>query len=113
MKKYRLMLLIAVAVIIVILGILIYRYNCVYNEKWVVGKHYTEIMDRYGDFDRGYPKPYYPGKTELDFPGTYCYQITPPGKNWLDLTSEEYLVIHFNENGIAYRAERKRGWYGG
>ena len=74
-----------------------------YDLIWIVGKTKDEIIERYGEFDsvsndesyniEGYSYGRYEGKIP----------ISGGKKRYTDS-----LIIRFDENGIAYRAEKER-----
>jgi len=69
-----------------------------YTEDDIVGFTSSEIVEKYGDFDRKQGTP--------DAKGLYrdcaCgYLITEAKTNFFGTTPPEYFMIYFDENGIA------------
>ena len=86
------------AVLFVILAVSFFSINY-YNEKWIIGKTSTEIIEKYGEFD------YY--RTVIGIDGLFLYNqgsyiIKPKRVGYLGTTPETYLHIKFDENDIAY-----------
>lgn len=74
-----------------------------YDLIWIVGKTEDEIIERYGEFDSVSNDEFY----ELYGYRYGCYKgkipISGGKKRYTDS-----LIIRFDENGIAYRAEKER-----
>lgn len=85
----------------------IYKYKHRYDAENYVGRSAEEIIKRYGEFDR---------RTFRDSDGGYLtgtYIAKPRRVGFLGTYEEEYLLISFDENGIAYEAVYELGGKGG
>jgi hypothetical protein len=76
-----------------------------YNVNWIIGKDSDQIQARYGEFDW----------TPKDVPedGLYrncccSYNLVYNQRHWTDgrRVPNEFLEIYFDENGVAYKAEK-------
>ena len=79
MKKRN--LIITIIVVCVILFFLSHSTYWKYNDWWIIGRHYTEVEDFYGEFDRdlGNKKGYFIKEDDSmimpSYRGTYYWMI--------------------------------------
>lgn len=105
-KKTIIFIIIAVAVISAITFIGIYWHNhpthYLYEDGWIIGKNASQIEQRYGAYD-------------IDWQTTkgYCVKSQSTDYFWGDVLWPEYYMIHFDENGKAYKVEIEVGGWGG
>ena len=108
--KFKTVVIIIILIFIislVIAGILVNRNP--YNEKWIIGKTYEQVVEKYGEFDE-----YITGK---NYNGEPCctigsYILKPRKVGYLGTTSASYFSIQFDLDGIAYKCYERleRGW---
>lgn len=94
-------LLIALSLLLTILFI-----SCAgkqYDEKWIIGKTYSEILDKYGEFDiYSYPERIIDGMCY----NAGCGYLTKEGQpGFLGTPPDEFYMIYFDSNGLAYEVE--------
>lgn len=113
--KCRAIIVIPIIAIItvIIAGVLVYRYYNCYDENWIIGKHYTEVIERYGAFD---DEDYVEGQP-IELP-QWCYYEVKPERNskFFDqphVLPYERVRIYFDENGIAQKYDYHIGGQGG
>lgn len=71
-----------------------------YDKEWIIGKTSSEIESQYGAFDIWL----YEQKNEMgNYYNTSCGYLTKKGKSSLASAEDEFLVICFDEDGIAYK----------
>lgn len=71
-----------------------------YDEDWIIGKTYYEVIEKYGDFDLQY---------STDAQGVNCACGYLTGTNLSNLWEElpdEFFMIYFDDDGVAYRVEK-------
>ena len=112
-RKIKIIFAVVIVVIIGVACLMFFNSKYYYDTNWIVGKHYTQIIERYGTFYRNFEGTYDPSSGEMILPGTYYYMVKPERKGYLDKRHAEYIVIHFNEDGIAEESYERYGWYGG
>ena len=106
----RLKILLCILIIGVLVGVLaciIHKYINRYDPDKFVGLTADEIIEHYGEFDRC---------SFWDSTGHYrsgVYVIKPKRVGFLGTYYEEYIVISFDENGIAFDCARDTGGKGG
>ena len=85
--------------IIIIVGIYWYMHptHYLYNDRWIIGKNETQIIDRYGAFDKLVDISY-----NDKFERGYCVKNETRDMWFGSPIPAEYYVIYFDENGIAY-----------
>ncbi len=79
--------------------------NIKYNEDWIVGKGSAEIIKKYGEFDIVQKRTTVDG----DFYGALCgYRTKKETSDFIfnDIIPEEFFVIYFNSDNVAYDTER-------
>ena len=93
-----------ISVLLILLSFIIVTCcSCVdekYDKKWIIGKTSSEIEERYGKFDILL-------NDEKDENGNYinegCGYLTKEGKHWPIASKwDEFLIIYFDENGVAF-----------
>ncbi|MBO5322851.1 MAG: hypothetical protein J6A88_01955 [Oscillospiraceae bacterium] len=105
LKKHLCTLLIVVLIGLAIFGI--YKFNHRWDEENFIGLSYQEITRRYGRFDKYRTQE----SGEHVLWGTY---ITKAHRApWFGINYDEYVIIHFDENGIAYKCEYTNTGVGG
>ena len=73
-----------------------------YDKDWIIGKTSSEIEDRYGSFDIYLNNEKY-GNNYCE---TGCGYLTKNGeKGAFGLSTDEFIMIFFDENGVAYSIE--------
>ena len=93
-----------ILLILVLIGLLvfgIYKYTHRWDPENFIGLTAEQIMDRYGEFY---------GCLFWDTTGNYrrgVYLIRPKHVGFFGTDYGEYLVIEFDENGIAYKCLRE------
>ena len=110
-KKMIVGIIIAITAILAVIFIGIYWHNhpthYLYEDDWIIGKNASQIEQRYGAYDIN-------SKT---FYGTlikgYCVKSQSTDYWWGDVSWPEYYMIHFDENGKAYKVEIEVGGWGG
>ena len=73
-----------------------------YDKEWILGKTYSEIQEKYGEFDMKTAE-----NDELASRGIYCscaYVIKPKRVGYLGTTEAEYYMIYF-KGGVAIRVD--------
>lgn len=81
-----------------------------YSEEDFIGLTSKEIIDKYGDFDHTHNPP---GNGGL-YRSTRCgYMIKEARAGFLGRIPEEYFMIHFDEEGIAYKCSYQKDRPGG
>ena len=73
-----------------------------FNSDDYIGKTSAEIIEEHGAFD------YVLGDTDTEglYKGTKCgYIYKEKQVGFLGTSEEEYLFIHFDENGVAYKCD--------
>ena len=106
MKKFALYGGIALAVIILIACL----SSSKYNEDWIIGKTYDQVVARYGEFDN------YSTITDLDGSFMYflgSYVVKPKRVGYLGTWQGTYFHVYFDKNGVAYECEEALGGKGG
>ena len=108
--KFKTVVIIIVLIFIlslVIAGILVNRNP--YNEKWIIGKTYEQVVEKYGEFD-GYIA--YKNSNGEPFCTTGSYILKPRKTGFLGTTPATYFRIDFDLDGIAYKCyeQMERGW---
>ena len=104
LKKYLCALLIVVLVGLAIFGI--YKFIHRWDAENFIGLSYQEITRRYGKFDE-----YRLQESGDVLRGIY---ITEEHRApWFGINYDEYVIIHFDENGIAYKCEYTNTGVGG
>ena len=109
MKK-PLIVLLCVLVVVALVGVLafvIYKHINRYDPDNFIGLSAEQIIDRYGEFDRCS----YWDSTDHYRAGVYI--VKPKRAGFLGTYNEEYFVIRFHENGVAYECEYVIGGAGG
>ena len=105
MKK----LCIGLLVMILLIGLL----GCAqlkYSEEDFIGLTSKEITDKYGAFDHTHNSPSDGGL----YRNTSCgYMIKEARKGFMDRIPEEYFMISFDKDGIAYECFYQKGRPGG
>ena len=99
LKKHLCILLIVVLIGLLVFGI--YKYTHRWDPENFIGLSAEQIISRYGEFY---------GCLFWDTTGNYrrgVYQISTERVGLFGMVHEEYLVIEFDENGIAYYCIRK------
>ena len=104
LKKYLCALLIVVLIGLAIFGI--YKFNHRWDEENFIGLSYQEITRRYGRFDKYRTQE----SGEHVLWGTY---IIETHDDYSGPIYEDYVIIHFDENGIAYKCEYDHTGWGG
>lgn len=102
--------LLCVLVVVALVGVLafaIYKGRNPYDPDNYVGLTAEQIIDRYGEFDRCS----YWDSTGHCRAGVYI--VKPKRVGFLGTYNEEYFVIRFHENGVAYECEYVIGGAGG
>ena len=69
-----------------------------YSEDEIIGLTSAEVIEKYGEFDRIQGTP---GDDGLYRDCSCGYLVKEAQKGYFGTTSPEYLMIHFDENGIA------------
>ena len=94
-----------ISVLLILLSFIIVTCcSCVdekYDKKWIIGKTSSEIEERYGKFDILL-------NDEKDENGNYinegCGYLTKKARTgFLGTDPDEFLIIYFDENGVAYK----------
>ena len=96
MKKITIIAI--VAILIVLAAVLIYRYYNVTDAEWMMGRHYTEIVERYGDFDN---PEFVDGKFDT-LPTKAYYVVKPEKVGPFGTAPEERVIMDLDENGIVW-----------
>ena len=110
MLKISLCILLAIALlgtIVFAVGFAIHKYLHRYDFDNFIGLTADQITKKYGEFDRC---GFWPSTGEYR---TGVYVIKPERVGFLGTYVEEYLVIYFDENGVAYECVRQLGGQGG
>ncbi len=79
--------------------------NSKYDENLIIGKGYSEIKEKYGEFDI-VNKGTDDGLMFYDAQCGYLTKKEAKDAIFNDVIPEEYLMIYFNADGIAYKVER-------
>ena len=99
-----------ILLILVLIGVLvfgIYKYIHRWDPENFIGLTAEQIMDRYGEFY---------GCLFWDTTGNYrrgVYLVKPERVGYFGTDPEEYFVIEFDENGVAYKCKYEIGGKGG
>ena len=105
LKKYLCILLIVVLIGLAIFGV--YKFIHRWDAENFIGLTAEQIIDRNGEFY---------GCIFWDTTGHYrkgVYLVKPQRVGYFGTDPEEYFVIYFDENGIAYECEYVLGGAGG
>lgn len=102
-----LLCILIVSLLIGTLAFVIYKYINRYEPDNFIGLTAKQIIDRYGEFDRCS----YWNSTGHYRAGVYI--VKPERVGFLGTYNEEYFVIRFDENGVAYECEYIVGGAGG
>lgn len=106
MKKFALYGGIALAVI----ALIVCLTSAKYDEDWIIGKTYEQVVDRYGEFHSYYTITDYDGSFAY-FLGTYVVKSERVG--YLGTTPETFFRVRFDEKGVAYKCYEELGGKGG
>lgn len=107
-KPLRMLLyILIVSVLIGTLAFIIYKYINRYDPDNFIGLTAEQITDHYGEFDRCS----FWNSTGHCRAGVYI--VKPKRVGFLGTYNEEYLVLRFDENGVAYECEYVIGGAGG
>lgn len=102
-----LLCILIIAILIGTLAFIIYKYINRYDPDNFIGLTAEQIINRYGEFDRSYV---------WNSTGHYrvgVYIVKPEYVGFFGTYNEEYFVIRFDENGVAYECEYIVGGAGG
>ena len=105
LKKYLCALLIVVLIGLAIFGI--YKFNHRWDEENFIGLSYQEITRRYGRFDK------YRTQESGEHVLWGIYITEEHRAPWFGINYDEYVIIHFDENGIAYKCRYDHTGKGG
>ena len=97
--KIILLILLAAAILFGILAFVVYQWAHRYEPENYIGRTAQQIIIRYGKFDRS---------TTWESTGNYrtgIYIVKPKVVGYLGTYNEEYFLIRFDENGVAYDCE--------
>ena len=89
-------------------------YRLKFHESRIIGRSTHEIVEKYGEFDyKGTPNPEAPGVYK-DY-RTYGYLVKEAGIGMFGDRDVPpvFFMIHFDEQGIAYKCEFELGGWGG
>lgn len=103
-------ILLCVLIALALVGVLvyaIYSYIHRYDPDNFIGLTAEQIIKRHGEFDGCH----FWDSTETYRTGVYVIKQKRVG--YLGTYPEEYFIIHFDENGIAYECEHEMGGQGG
>ena len=100
-KKRKTILITSAIILAIIIFAGIYWYihptHYLYNDRWIIGKNETQIIDRYGAFDKLVDISY-----NDKFERGYCVKNETRDMWFGDIIPPEYYMIYFDENGVAY-----------
>lgn len=83
-----------------------------YHSGWVIGKTYEQIEERYGSFDYTRNRTLGDRTTPISSAG-YIIVDKYNDRYWGDTVYEQYWMIEFDEDGIAYECHIEQGgWFG-
>lgn len=101
-KKFFVLCLIFVCCIVATCSCSMNKAKGSYDQDWIIGKTSQEIEDRYGKFDICLNEE----KIEKNYFETGCGYLTKEQeKGAFGTSSDEFLMIFFDANGVAYRIE--------
>jgi hypothetical protein len=103
METIKRKMLISISLVIVLLVSFIayvnsHPHSFKYNDKWIIGRSYDEIVKRYGEFDMG------SDTRKLYKDDTMWFWDKLINSYWR--TNQDYYHVFFDENGIAKRISR-------
>lgn len=71
-----------------------------YDEEWILGKTYSQIVEEYGEFDLC---------SSVDAQGINCacgYLTGTNLRNMWEELPDEFFMIYFDDSGVAYRVKK-------
>jgi hypothetical protein len=82
-----------------------------FDEDWIIGKTYSEIVSKYGEFDIcSYPERVVNG---MCYGATCGYKTKERITGFLGSSSDEYYMIIFDSEGFAYKVRKNVPRMGG